>query len=65
MDDLAVLPFRDRHLLQMHRLVVRGDKICRGFVERDVVTSPLSGDIEAFPFFHLTHKLLFAFDIGG
>src|SRR5207253_9006115 len=38
-DNLAIPPLRDRHLLRMHRLAVRGDPIRRGLVERHVVTN--------------------------
>jgi hypothetical protein len=38
-DNLAVLPLRDRHLLKMRILVVRRNEIHDGFIKRHIVTN--------------------------
>ena len=58
MDDLAVLPLGDGHLLHMDRLSCRRDEIYRTFVERDVVTHGRRSHIEAFPLFDAVQELL-------
>ena len=56
-DNLAVSPFRNGHLLHVNRLSVRRDEIHRRFIKRHVVADAGRHDVEPFPFFHAIQEL--------